>query len=78
MRRKRRGRGILRRVAGFVRVQAEREEHARIIDQLAALDRETHRAAHGLMARQPPRQAVRATVDDPLERLWELPAWPRD
>jgi hypothetical protein len=78
MRRKRRAHGILRRLAAFVRAQAEREEQARLIDHLAALDHARHGAARGVMAPHPPRRAVGASVDDPLERLWDLPAWSRD
>ena len=71
-------RGMLRRIARAVGAQVEREEQARIIDHLAALDHGVPIAARGLMAPRPWRHPVATPAEDPLERLWRLPAWSRD
>jgi len=64
---------LLRRVARLVREQADREEHARLIASLVALDHANPGRSRGLMAPQPVRRPERTV--DPLERLWSLPAW---
>ncbi|MBV9414053.1 MAG: hypothetical protein JO363_03665 [Solirubrobacterales bacterium] len=66
---------LLRRVARLVREQADREEHARLIASLVALDHATPGKARGLMATQSIRHLRETLTDDPLERLWSLPAW---
>jgi hypothetical protein len=71
-------RGMLRRIARAVGAQVEREEQARIMDHLAALDHGVPIAARGLMAPRPCRRSVATLAEDPLERLWRLPAWSRE
>jgi hypothetical protein len=71
---RRRG-GPLRRVADWVRAQAAKEEHARLIVSLAALDQGSGGGPPGLMARQSARRPGQASAHDSLERLWALPAW---
>lgn len=66
---------LLRRAARLIREQADREEHARLIASLVALDHANHGRSRGLMAPQPVRHPKQTTPDDPLERLWSLPAW---
>ena len=66
---------LLRRVARLVREQADREEHARLIAILVALDHPTPSKSRGLMATQPVRHPRQSPSDDPLERLWSLPVW---
>ena len=65
----------LRRVARLVREQADREEHARLIASLVALDHATPGTGHGIMATRSAHHPRRRPTDDPLERLWDLPAW---
>jgi hypothetical protein len=66
---------LLRRLARVVREQVDREEQARLIASLVALDHANHGRSRGLMAPQPARHPKRTASVDPLERLWSLPAW---
>jgi hypothetical protein len=66
---------LLRCLARIVREQADREEHARLIASLVALDHGAPGRSRGLMASQFPRHPGRPASVDPLERLWSLPAW---
>ena len=66
---------LLRRVARLVREQADREEHARLIASLVALDHGIPGRARGLMATQSLRHPQQTLSEDQLERLWNLPPW---
>lgn len=66
---------LVRRVVRLVREQADREEHARLIASLAALDHAAPARGSGLMATHPVCHLRQTPTDDPLERLWRLPAW---
>jgi hypothetical protein len=66
---------LLRRAARLIREQADREEHARLVASLMALDRGIPGRTLGLMATHRSPHAEQTASDDPLERLWSLPAW---
>jgi hypothetical protein len=70
--------GLPRSAARRIREQADKEELERLIAHLAALDGIEQAPTLGLMTRHPARNAFRPASPDALERLWALPARPRD
>jgi hypothetical protein len=66
--------GVVRRI----REQADEEERERLVAGLAALDGINRRPALGLMSMRPERGVPKGAGEDPLERLWKLPAVARD
>jgi hypothetical protein len=66
---------LLRRAARLIREQVDREEHAHLIASFTRLDHGVPVSGRGLMATHPLRHPKPTASDDPLERLWSLPAW---
>ena len=65
---------LLASAARRVREQAANEDRARLIAHFAAVEHARPDAALELMWRRPARTPLIARVDDPLERLRNLPA----
>jgi hypothetical protein len=66
--------GVIRRI----RAQTDKEERERLIARLAALDGDQPGPSLGVMSRRPGRGVATRASEDPLERLWKLPAASRD
>ena len=75
------GAGALRSVLRFpmsaarrVREQVEKEDRARLIAHFAALESRPSDVSHQLMWRPPVWHPNGVAAEDPLEKLWRLPA----
>jgi hypothetical protein len=65
---------LLARATRRVREQAANQDRARLIAHFAALEHSQAHAGLELMCREPARDPLITRPDDPLERLWKLPA----